>query len=36
MFKIRERMDHFGGRFDVASEVGRGTQVTLLVPLRDG
>ena len=34
LFSIRERLKPFGGRMEVASESGTGTQVTLTVPLK--
>lgn len=34
LFSIRERLDHIGGRLEVRSEPGQGTQVTLAVPLK--
>jgi signal transduction histidine kinase len=33
LFSIRERLDHLGGGFQVDSTPGRGTRVTLTVPL---
>ncbi|NIA06720.1 MAG: PAS domain S-box protein [Actinobacteria bacterium] len=33
LFKIRERLDYFGGTFQIDSEPGRGTHATLLAPL---
>lgn len=32
LFSIRERVEALGGSLDIASEVGRGTRVTLVVP----
>lgn len=34
LFSIRERLHYLGGRVEVESQVGRGTQVTLMVPLQ--
>jgi PAS domain S-box-containing protein len=34
LFSIRERLKYLGGRLEVDSEPGRGTQVTLVVPLK--
>jgi PAS domain S-box-containing protein len=34
LFSIRERLKHLGGNMEVESEPGRGTQVTLTVPLK--
>ncbi|KAF0216927.1 MAG: PAS domain-containing sensor histidine [Geobacteraceae bacterium] len=33
LFNIRQRIDHLGGEFEIASEIGRGTRVTILIPL---
>ena len=33
LFSIRERMEHFGGNFDVESKPGQGTCITLAMPL---
>jgi len=33
LFSIRERLHHFGGRIEIESGPGRGTQVTLTAPL---
>ncbi len=33
LFSIRERMEHFGGDFDVESKPGKGTRITLAMPL---
>jgi signal transduction histidine kinase len=33
LFSIRERLDHLGGKFTIESEPGKGTHVTLTVPL---
>ena len=33
LFSIRERLRHLGGRLEVHSQVGRGTQVVLMIPL---
>ena len=35
LFSIRERLESFGGRLEVASEPGRGTRVSLVAPLQD-
>ncbi len=35
LFLIRERMWHIGGSFELASTPGKGTRVTLVVPLGD-
>ena len=34
LFGVRERMTLLGGRFDIESEIGRGTRVTLVAPRR--
>jgi PAS domain S-box-containing protein len=34
LFSIRERLNYLGGRVEMESEPGRGTQVTLMVPLK--
>jgi PAS domain S-box-containing protein len=34
LFSIRERLHHFGGRIEIESTPGRGTQVSLTAPLR--
>jgi signal transduction histidine kinase len=34
LFSIRERMEHFGGNFDIKSEPGQGACVTLTMPLK--
>ncbi len=36
LFSIRERLTEFGGQFEVESEPGRGTRVTLVAPLESG
>ena len=36
LFSIRERLTELGGRFEVESEPGKGTWVTLVVPLEEG
>jgi len=36
LFSIRERLTEFGGQFEVESEPGRGTWVTLVAPLESG
>ncbi len=33
LFSIRERLGHIGGRFEIESKPGRGTRVTLAVPI---
>ncbi|MBT3879790.1 MAG: PAS domain S-box protein [Candidatus Scalindua sp.] len=33
LFSIRERMEYFGGNFDVGSKHGHGTHITLAMPL---
>ncbi|RZB33089.1 MAG: hypothetical protein SRB2_04154 [Desulfobacteraceae bacterium Eth-SRB2] len=33
LFSIKKRLQHLNGRFEIVSEPGRGTQVTLIVPL---
>lgn len=33
LFNIRERIEHFGGEFDIVSKPGQGTSVTLEIPL---
>jgi histidine kinase len=34
LFSIQERLKHFGGRLEMASEPGKGTQVTLIAPMQ--
>ncbi len=34
LFSIRERLNYLGGRLEVDSEAGRGTRITLTVPLK--
>lgn len=34
LFNIRERLEHFGGHLQIESQVGRGTRITMTVPLR--
>ena len=34
LFSIRERMEHFGGNFDVESKPGKGTRITLVMSLK--
>ncbi|ODS34803.1 MAG: diguanylate cyclase/phosphodiesterase with PAS/PAC sensor [Candidatus Scalindua rubra] len=34
LFNMRERLEHLGGHFEVKSEPGHGTQVTLVAPLK--
>ncbi|GAJ13547.1 unnamed protein product, partial [marine sediment metagenome] len=34
LFSIRERLTHIGGKFDIQSGDGKGTRITLLVPLK--
>lgn len=36
LFSIRERLAEFGGQFEVESEPGKGTLVTLVAPLENG
>jgi len=36
LFSIRQRIEYLGGRLEIDSEPGRGTRITLLVPLRSG
>jgi len=31
---MRERMEHFGGNFDVKSKPGKGTRITLIMSLK--
>jgi PAS domain S-box-containing protein len=33
LFSIRERLRHFGGRLEIASQPGHGSQITLVAPL---
>ena len=33
LFRIRERIHHLGGVFEVKSKMGRGTQVTMIIRL---
>lgn len=33
-FNIRERLENIGGQFEIKSEPGRGTQITLVAPLK--
>ncbi len=35
LFSIRERLNHFGGSFEIQSGLGRGTKVMLTAPLED-
>lgn len=35
LFKIRERMDWIGGRFEITSELGKGTKAILYAQVRD-
>lgn len=35
LFNVRERLIHFGGQFDIQSQSGRGTRVTLTAPLAE-
>ena len=35
LFSIRERIQHFGGKFKLRSNPGEGTQVTITVPIED-
>ena len=34
LFNIRERLDHLGGEFQIHSQLGKGTTVTLIAPLQ--
>ena len=34
LFSMRERMEHFGGNFDVESKPGQGTRITLIMSLK--
>jgi len=34
LFSVRERLGHMGGRFEIESEPGKGTRVTLVAPLK--
>lgn len=34
LFHIRERLEYLGGRMKIRSEIGRGTRVTLIAPLK--
>ncbi len=34
LFNIRERLDHLGGKFQIYSQLGKGTTVTLIAPLQ--
>lgn len=34
LFSIRERLEHLGGRLKVESDPGRGTRITMVLPLR--
>ena len=36
LFNIRERMNHINGQFNIDSNPGDGTKVTLVVPFREG
>ncbi len=36
LFNIRERMNHINGQFEIDSNTGRGTRVTLVVPFSAG
>ena len=36
LFSMRERMEHFGGNFDVKSKPGQGTRITLVMSLKQG
>jgi PAS domain S-box-containing protein len=36
LFSIRERLSYFGGNIDIESKPGKGTQVTLVVPIKRG
>ncbi|MEW6002607.1 MAG: PAS domain S-box protein, partial [Nitrospirota bacterium] len=35
LFNIREQLQHLGGHFNVKSESGHGTRITLIVPIKD-
>jgi two-component system NarL family sensor kinase len=34
LFSMHERMEHFGGNFDVVSKPGKGARITLIMPLK--
>ncbi len=34
LFSMRERMEHFGGNFDIVSKPGKGARITLIMPLK--
>jgi len=34
LFNIRERLDHLGGQFQIHSQIGKGTTITLIAPLQ--
>jgi signal transduction histidine kinase len=34
LFSMRERMEHFGGNFEVVSKPGKGARITLIMPLK--
>jgi signal transduction histidine kinase len=36
LLSIRQRLTNIGGRFDIRSDVGKGTKITLLAPLEPG
>jgi PAS domain S-box-containing protein len=33
LFNMRERLNHIGGHFDIVSRAGKGTRITLVVPI---
>jgi two-component system sensor histidine kinase NreB len=34
LFSVREQLEYIGGRLEIGSESGRGTTVTIIVPMR--
>ena len=34
LFSMHERMEHFGGNFDIVSKPGKGARITLIMPLK--
>jgi len=34
LFNLRDRLDYYGGKFEVEFEPGKGTEVTLIAPLK--
>ncbi len=36
LFSIRERLEHYGGCLEILSRIGKGTRVTLVVPVNTG